>query len=105
MEKLLERNWEHSNFFNSDTEDTFEEGGERQWINMFVKFVDIFTILRMETRRVELTLEPGSKTSQGIGYVHCAARQRTCSKRRAKERRMRLEKRVEGLTMEVSYVR
>ena len=72
---------------------------------MFVKFVDTLTIPRTGIQTVESALEPGSKTYQVIGYAHCAARQRTRSRRRVKERRVRLEERFEGLTMEVSYVR
>ena len=71
---------------------------------MFVRYVDTLTILLMEILIVELTLEPGSKISQAIGYVHCAAHQRTCSKKWAKERNIRPEVRNEGLTREVSYV-
>jgi hypothetical protein len=71
---------------------------------MFVRYVDILTILLMEILIVESTLEPGSKISQTIGYVHCVAHQRTCSKKWVKGRNIRPEDRNEGLTTEVLYV-
>jgi hypothetical protein len=71
---------------------------------MFVRFVDILTILLMEILIVESNPEPGSKISQAIGYVHCVAHQKTCSKKWVKERNIRPEDRNEGLTTEVLYV-
>ena len=70
---------------------------------MFVRFVDIPTILIMEILIVGSTLEPGSKISQVIGYVHCVAHQRTCSKKWVKERTSD-GRPNEGLTTEVLYV-
>jgi hypothetical protein len=71
---------------------------------MFVRFVDIPTILLMEILIVESTPEPDSKISQVIGYVRYVAHQRTCLKKRVKERSIRPEERDEGLTMEVLHV-